>query len=126
MIPNLSEDSARKNWDRIRSKISKAIFITSILALPFGAIMTALAQPIGILLYNQEEVGAMLQSMAFISGINALSHTLSAILNGLGKQNKTAMYAILGEVMDILSIFFLVAIPSLRIHGYVIGFLSQL
>jgi len=125
MIPNLSEDLARKNWDRIRSKISKAIFITSILALPFGAIMTALAQPIGILLYNQEEVGAMLQSMAFISGINALSHTLSAILNGLGKQNKTAMYAILGEVMDILSIFFLVAIPSLRIHGYVIGFLSS-
>ncbi|NLN40784.1 MAG: polysaccharide biosynthesis protein [Clostridiales bacterium] len=125
MIPNLSEDLVRKNWDRIRSKTSKAIFITSILALPFSAIMTALAKPIGILLYNQEEVGSLLQSTAFISGINALCHTLSAILNGLGKQNKTAMYAVLGETIDILSIFFLVAIPSLRIHGYIIGFISS-
>lgn len=33
------------------------------------------------------------------------------------------MYAILGETIDLLSIFFLVAIPSLRIHGYIIGFL---
>jgi len=125
MIPNLSEDLARKNWDRIRSKISKSIFISSILSLPFGAIMTALAKPIGVLLYNQEEVGSLLQSMAFISGLNALSHTLSAILNGLGKQNKTAMYAILGEAIDILSIIFLVAIPSLRIHGYILGFLCS-
>lgn len=123
MIPNLSEDLARKNWNSIRSKISKAIFITSALALPFGALMTALAKPIGILLYNQEEVASLLQPISFISGFYALSHTLSASLNGLGKQNKTAMYAILGETIDLLSIFFLVAIPSLRIHGYIIGFL---
>ena len=125
MIPNLSEDLARNNWDRIRSKVSKAIFITTISALPFGAIMTALADPIGILLYNQKEVGNMLELMAYLSGINALSHTLSAILNGLGKQNKSAMYAFIGEIIEIMCIFFLVALPNLRIHGYIIGFLAS-
>lgn len=122
MIPNLSEDLARKNWDQIASKVSKSIFITSIFALPFGALMTALADPIGILLYKQKEVGPILELMAYISVINALSHTLSAILNGLGKQNRSAIYAFIGEIIDIGCIFFLVGIPSLRIHGYIIGF----
>lgn len=123
MIPNLSEDLALNNRDRIRSKISKAILVTVVASLPFGAIMTALAHPIGILLYNQEEVGPMLELMAYLSSITALSHTLSAILNGLGKQNKSAIYAFLGEVIDMICIFYLVALPNLRINGYIIGFL---
>ncbi|HZJ57178.1 MAG TPA: stage V sporulation protein B [Clostridia bacterium] len=123
IIPNLSEDLARKNWERIRSKISKAIFITIVAVLPFGAIMAALAHPIGILLYNQKGVGSILELMAYFSGINALSHTLSGILNGLGKQNKSAMFSIIGETIEVMSIYFLVALPDLRIYGYIIGFL---
>jgi stage V sporulation protein B len=122
MIPNLSEELARNNWSRVSSKISKAIYTTTIAALPFGALMMALANPIGILLYKQNEVGHLLGILAYFSGINAVSYTLSAILNGLGYQNKSAIFAIIGTGIEIIFIYFLVALPNLRIYGYIIGF----
>jgi stage V sporulation protein B len=122
IIPNLSEDLAHNNWKRIRSKISKAIFMTTVAVLPFGAVMTALAHPIGLLLYNQEGVGSILELMAYFSAVNALNHTLIGVLNGLGKQNKSATFSIVGETIELTSIYFLVAHPGLRIYGYIIGF----
>lgn len=123
MIPNLSEDLARKNWNGIRSKVSKSIFITNITTLPFGAFMAALAHPLGILLYGREEVGALLKPMAFFASIGGLSHALNAVLNALNKQNKSAIYAFVGEAVEIVCIFFLVALPGLRIYGCIIGFM---
>lgn len=122
MVPNLSEDLAQNNWHGIRSKVSKAIFVTNIIALPFGAILVSLADPIGTLLYRQEEVGAMLSLAACFAGVHTLNYILSGILNGLGKQNSLAIFSFIGEALEIACTFFLVALPSLRIYGYIIGF----
>lgn len=60
--------------------------------------------------------------MAYFSAVNALNHTLSGVLNGLGKQNKSATFSIVGATIELASIYFLVALPGLRIYGYIIGF----
>ena len=60
--------------------------------------------------------------MAYFSAVNALNHTLGGVLNGLGKQNKSATFSIVGATIELASIYFLVALPGLRIYGYIIGF----
>ncbi|HZJ83674.1 MAG TPA: stage V sporulation protein B [Clostridia bacterium] len=122
IVPNLSEDLTQKNWNGIRSKISKTIFITTITALPFGAILVSLADPIGLLLYKQKEVGSMLQFAACSVGLHTLSFGLRGVLNGLGKQSRVAIFSFLGEIFEIGCTYFLVALPNVRIYGYIIGF----
>ena len=60
IIPNLSENIALKNWSDIRNKISKALFLTSLTALPSSAALIALAHPIGTILYKEPQVGKYL------------------------------------------------------------------
>ncbi|NLJ40111.1 MAG: polysaccharide biosynthesis protein [Clostridiales bacterium] len=122
MIPNLSEDLVKNDKAKIRSKISKAIFVTNLLALPFSAMMMALAEPMVIIFYDQIEAGSILRLMAFLAAVNALGFTLSSILNGLGKQNISAVYIFIGEIIEILSIIYLIPLPHLRIYGYITGF----
>jgi stage V sporulation protein B len=52
---------------------------------------------------------------------HALQHTMSAILNGLGKQKQAALYTTIGGIIQIICTYFLVAQPELGIYGFIIG-----
>jgi stage V sporulation protein B len=53
---------------------------------------------------------------------HALQHTMSAILNGLGKQKQAALYTTIGGIIQIICTYFLVAQPGLGIYGFILGF----
>lgn len=125
MIPNLSEDMIQNKWPNIRSKISKAIQITSLTAFPSAALLFSIARPLGILLYRQELVGVFLEPLACFAGLHGLQHTLGGILNGLGKQNRVAIHFVIGGLVQIFCTWFLVANPKLKIYGFIIGFITN-
>ncbi|NLO82981.1 MAG: stage V sporulation protein B [Clostridiales bacterium] len=122
IIPHLSEDLATSNWSAIRANISRAIRLTTIFAFPASALLLSLGHPIGIALYNQTLVGQFLTPLTWCMIFHALQHTLSAILNGLGKQKLAASYAAMGGIIQIICTYFLAAQPDLRIYGFIIGF----
>lgn len=121
IIPNLSENMALKNWKEIHDKTSKAILITCLTAFPSTALLASLGKPIGDLLYHQTLVGILLVPMSFSLLFYALQHTCSGILNGLGKQTRGAVHFLIGNVIQLLCTYFLLANPSVRIFGIVIG-----
>lgn len=125
MIPNLSEDMIQNKWHNIRSKISKAILITTLTAFPSAALLFSTARPLGILLYKQELVGVFLEPLACFAGLHGLQHTLAGILNGLGKQNRVAIHFAIGGILQIFCTWFLVSNPNLGIYGFIIGFIAS-
>lgn len=122
IIPNLSESLAMKRWKDIQDKINKAVHLTCIIAFPSTALLVSLGQPIGDLLYNQPLVGTFLIPFSCCLLFHALQHTCSGILNGLGKQTRSALHYIIGSCIQLSCSYFLIANPSIRIWGTLIGF----
>jgi stage V sporulation protein B len=121
IIPNLSENMALKNWKEIHDKISKAILITCLTAFPSTALLVSLGKPIGDVLYHQPLVGTLLVPISLGLLFYALQHTCSGILNGLGKQTRGAVHFLIGSAIQLLCTYFLLANPSIRIFGIMIG-----
>ncbi|NLC44997.1 MAG: polysaccharide biosynthesis protein [Clostridiales bacterium] len=122
IIPNLSESMAMKRWDDIQDKINKAIHLTCIIAFPSSALLASLGQPIGDLLYKQPLVGTFIIPLSYCLVFNAIQHTCSGILNGLGKQTRAAIHFMIGSVIQLLCTYFLLANPNIGIWGILIGF----
>ncbi|NLB41175.1 MAG: hypothetical protein GX815_02765, partial [Clostridiales bacterium] len=122
IIPNLSERMAMKRWEDIQDKINKAIHLTCIIAFPSTALLASLGQPIGDLLYKQPLVGTFLIPLSYCLVFYAIQHTCSGILNGLGKQTRAALHFMIGSVIQLLCTFFLLANPTIRIWGMLVGF----
>jgi len=122
IIPHLSEDMALGNWQAIRSNISRAIQLTSIVAFAAAAALLSLGQPIGIALYRQSQVGQLLTPLTLSVVFLALQHTLSAALNGLDRQKRSTLNLFIGGVIQLCCTWFLVSHPALRIYGFIIGF----
>ncbi len=122
IIPNLSESMAMQRWDDIQDKINKAIHLTCIIAFPSTALLVSLGQPIGDLLYKQPLVGTFLIPLSYCLVFNAIQHTCSGILNGLGKQTRAAAHFMIGSAIQLLCTYFLLANPNVRIWGVLIGF----
>jgi len=122
IIPNLSESKVMNRWKDIQNKISKAIKLTCLIAFPSTALLASLGKPIGDLLYRLPLVGTLLIPLSFTLPVHALQHASSGILNGLGKQNQAAMHYMVGSLIQLICTWFLVANPSIRIWGMIIGF----
>jgi stage V sporulation protein B len=121
IIPDLSENLALKNWDEIRNKVSRAMLITCLTAFPCTALMASLGRPIGEILYHQPMAGTLLVPISYAIVFHAISHTCSGILNGLGKQTQGAVHFLIGNMIQILCSYFLLANPSIRVYGLLIG-----
>ncbi len=122
MVPNLSEHHTLKDWRSIQEKIGKAILITCITAFPIAALLMSLSTPLSVLLYSEREVGRILFYLAPIIIPFCLQHTLSGMLNGLGRQGVAARNYLVGASASLACTYFLVANPRFGIYGYVIGF----
>lgn len=122
IIPNLSESLAMNRWKDIQNKISKAIRLTCYIAFPTTALLASLGKAIGDLLYQQPLVGTFLIPLSYSLLFHSLQHTCSGILNGLGKQNRAALHFMAGSSIQLFCTWFLLANPSIRIWGMVIGF----
>jgi stage V sporulation protein B len=121
IIPNLSENLALKNWKEIRDKVYKAILITCLTAFPATALMVSLGKPIGDVLYHQPMAGTFLVPISYALVFHALQHTCSGILNGLGKQTRGAAHFLIGSIIQLLCTYFLLADPTIRVYGIIIG-----
>lgn len=122
IIPNLSESLAMKKWEDIRNKINKSIKMTSIIGFPSTALLASLGRPVGDLLYQQPLVGTFLIPLSLTLVFHAQQHTLSGILQGLGRQNRAAVHYIIGSIIQLMCSWFLLADPRIGIWGMVIGF----
>jgi stage V sporulation protein B len=47
---------------------------------------------------------------------------MGSVLNGLGKQNRSAVHFLIGGAIQILCTYYLIAQPDIGINGFIIGF----
>lgn len=116
-----SHDSAT-----IKNNLESSLRITSLIALPAGAGLLALAQPVLALLYpnNPAEVAVsapILRVLGITSLFAAMTIPATSMLQAIGKQKIPVYNMLVGVVLKVGINYILVAIPSINVVGAPIG-----
>lgn len=102
IIPNVSANFAKEDFETARSKVAQAIRFTMLIAIPAFMGISILAYPIVWLLFPQPESMQMASNLIQFGGISVVFYSLSTLTNGvlqgIGKVNipvKNAAIALL-------------------------------
>ncbi len=125
IIPELSESSVLKKWPQIHDRISKSIHITCLTAFLAMSVLSSYSHLIGNILYKNTDVGKYLLPLSFSIIFLCLKQSLASILNGLGQQKIASFHFIIGNLVQIIFTFLLVANARLNIYGFIIGLMAN-
>lgn len=124
IIPNLSEQISLKRYDLIKRDISLALKITVLIAFPVTFMYIFYSNKIALLIYKDVIVGKYLGYLGFTTVFISMYHTLSGILQGIGKQIRSTINFIIGMSFQLVITYNLVGNPNYRINGFFIGFFT--
>lgn len=122
LIPNLSEQIARKRYKDIRRNVQLSIKATVLVAFPLTAVYTVFSKPLAIFLYKDIQVAPYIYIMAFGTIFMAIQHIISGVLLGLNKQVNDTINGIIGMIIRVILIYILVGDPRFGINGFFIAF----
>jgi len=129
MVPLVASAFKRKEQDFMQSSICLGIRYAILIAMPCAVGMSVLSKPILMLLYPGQRESAI--NAAPCLAILAISviflgcvHTLTGILQGVGKQIIPVRNLAIGACCKVLVTYTLTAIPSLNVKGAAFGTLT--
>lgn len=125
IIPSLSSCFRMKRYNKARKDICYALKITFLVSIPLTLLYVFFSEEISIYLYKDIETSNYIFSMGACTIFLSLQHTLSGILNGIGKQINASINRFIGMSVLVLCIFFLVGNETFSIKGYYVGFISS-
>lgn len=125
LLPSVSEANALKNDKKIAATIHSSMLLCFFLGITCTTAFLLFGPSAGILLYENEQVGAYLLTLAWLCPFLYLTTTNSSILHGLGKTIQVFYQNLTGLLVRLLFSWFF--IPHFGILGCLWGLLlSQL
>ena len=118
LLPEISEASVCKKTGIVRSVVSRIIKTTCILSIIFSGIFLVCGKNLGILIYNDADVGFLLCSLSPIIPFMYLDAVSDGILKGLDLQKFTFFTSVGDSATRILLI--LLFLPRFGIKAFII------
>ncbi len=109
LIPEISEAMAKKRRHSVAIAIEKIIKITAAVGFIFGAIFFVAGKELGVLIYNDSEVGTLICRLAPLVPLMYLDSICDGMLKGLDQQAATFRHSVLDSVLRIILILLLLS-----------------
>ncbi len=124
LMPSISGAIATKDYATLRRKVDKGIQVTGLIALPCTALLLSFVPLLCALIFRQtiDVQLALLLGVQTVVGYYLM--TTVCILNGMSLQRQVLGYAIVGEILQLMLVYVLTALPSLHVYGYLLGMIS--
>ena len=116
LIPEISEANALRQSSKVERTISHTLHITLTASILISGIFTLYARQLGVLIYDSEEVGFLLQVLAPLMPVMYLESVVDGILKGLNQQVSSLKYSVADSVVRIALILLLV--PARGMEGF--------
>ncbi|MBQ0043161.1 MAG: polysaccharide biosynthesis protein [Lachnospiraceae bacterium] len=125
MIPAVSAAYAHKNMEEIKEKISTAIRVTMLVAIPSAVGLFALAKPVTQLLFPQkvslDAASSLLMGLAITVVFFSISTITNAVLQGMGKVNKPVVNSAISLVIQAVVLTLLLLLTNFNLYALVIA-----
>jgi len=111
LIPVISSAYERKEYDETRSKMSKAITVTMLIAIPSCVGLFVLSRPVTMFLYNQkaslDTVSLLIKVLAIAVVLYCLSTLSNGMLQGTGFVNRPVVHAAIALIVQAALLVFM-------------------
>ena len=125
LIPEISESAAKGRRGIVKSATEYILKLTAVMAFLFGAVFFAAGEEIGMLIYRDGKVGALLQALSPIVPLMYLESICDGILKGLDQQGFTFRTAISDSLLRVALV--VAILPFTGLKGFLfIMYLSNL
>lgn len=118
LIPEISEAVTNKNKYAIKSASEKIIKMTLLCGILCGVLFFIGGEKIGVLIYNDTDVGFLLKALSPIVPLMYLDSICDGILKGLDQQSFTFRTAVSDSSIRIILI--LLILPKMGINGFIL------
>ncbi|WP_055105129.1 stage V sporulation protein B [Paenibacillus ihumii] len=125
LVPSLAEAQARGDMRTIHLRLHQSLRLALVTGAPFAAIMYVLAEPLCLLIYNNQDIAGMLKIMAPFALLLYAQSPLQAALQALDKPGRALLNTLIGAIIKISLIFYLASNPSLGIYGAIIAIIAN-
>jgi stage V sporulation protein B len=125
LIPEISEAVAKNQHFVVKNACERIFKLTLLVGLLFGSIFFTAGSEIGLLIYNDSDVGFLLKALSPIVPLMYLDSICDGVLKGLDQQNFTFRVSVGDSILRIIlrSIF----VPLTSINGFIsIMYLSNI
>lgn len=120
LLPNITSDYTKKDYESIREKVVKTINIILILLIPMATGLSFLAQPIWTIFYGYNELGINVFKFSIFTAIfNGIFTNMNVIVQSVNKY-KTAYISIFSGIIfkAIFNVPFIIIFPKINIPVY--------
>ncbi len=117
LVPLFATHGARHEKAEIRGLATRALHLTSLLAMGCFTLLFVFSEEFGIVLYQNPEVGQYIRPLSCVIPLMFLDHVTDGILKGLGEQVYTMWVNILDAILSIVLVWLL--LPHFGAMGYV-------
>ncbi|MBO5363082.1 MAG: polysaccharide biosynthesis C-terminal domain-containing protein, partial [Clostridia bacterium] len=119
LVPELSEDYYRKNYERLKKNLLRGLRFAFFIACVLIPFFYALGEDIGRLAFSNQTAGEMIKKSCLILLPMSLTMISTAMLNSLGFEKQTFVFYFVGAAALLLSVLFLPKFCGA--YAYVVG-----
>ncbi|MDL2217989.1 oligosaccharide flippase family protein [Christensenellaceae bacterium OttesenSCG-928-M15] len=123
LMPTIAGCVSRNNQQELQAKIGKGVEAIGLLGVPSTALILPFTSLICVLLFEQTASFSLIFLLAVDLLVIYYITFINCVLNGLGRQKQVLLLAASREIVQLTLVWFLTAMPSLHVYGYVIGLL---
>ncbi|MDR1736433.1 MAG: oligosaccharide flippase family protein [Oscillospiraceae bacterium] len=121
-LPRVSEARALGDSAAVRRSGLYATLAATAVIVPFTALLIPFGRPVAQALFNNAQAGQFMEPLAIATVFGCYEYVFGSILNGLGLQRRTAAVHISTGLLQLGLAWYLVAMPNLRLMGYVMAY----
>lgn len=118
LVPEIAEANARGHKKKVNYTISRVFQLTSLLSILITGVIILFSAELGIAIYNNKEISAMLRMLAPLIPLMYLDNVADGMLKGLDQQMSTMTYNIIDSMLRVAMIYYL--IPAKGVTGLII------
>lgn len=119
LVPELSEDFYRKNYDRLAANIERGLSVTVIIACALIPFFFVLGEDVGRVLYSDADAGIMIKNCCLMLLPMSITMITTGMLNSLNFEKQTLVYYFIGAALMLGSVLFL---PKyIGVYAYPLG-----
>lgn len=116
LVPEISEAAALSHRQTIQSETQRTINLTFMLSILIASVFLINGKQLGQIVYNDKDVGLIIQILAPIIPFMYLESVTDGILKGLNQQKHSFLYNVVDSIIRIVLIYLLV--PRFGLYGF--------
>lgn len=118
IIPDLSKKISQKDQKGMNNRINEVIKICFMLGMSTAILCFTCPGLLSKLFFNRDDINSYIIIGSICTPFMYAHYCTYSILNGVGKQRVILLSSISTAIIELVLIYFLIAIPSINIYGY--------